>query len=72
MEMNKIHIVQSTTQSNTGEVRTEYHLYTPNNIYIGGICCPYDGQYLFDSKVLNIITRALAIRWRVIPMPKKF
>lgn len=72
MEMNKIHIVQNTAQSNTGEGRTEYHFYTPNNIYVGGVCLPYDGQYTFDAKVLNFITKALAIRWRLVKPPKNF
>lgn len=70
--MNHIHVIQNTAQSNTGEVRSEYHFYTDNNIYAGGIICPFDGQYTFDAKILNIITKAIAIRWRIIKTPKNF
>lgn len=72
MEINQIHVVQNTAQSNTGEGRTEYHFYSENNIYLGGVCVPYDGQYAFDAKVLNYVTKALAIRWRIIKQPKNF
>lgn len=72
MQMNDIYISQGVSKCDTGEIRTVYHLFTPNNIYIGAVMLPHDCQYLFDSKILGIISRALAIRWRVIPIPKKF
>ena len=71
MPMNELYVVQNTSYGNGGEMRVEYHFYTPSNIYLGAICMPGDGQYAFDTKMLGIITRALAIRWRIIPMPKK-
>ena len=61
MIMNNIGIVQS---------NNEYHFYTENNIYLGGVILPANGQYMFDTKVLNIIPRALAIRWHLVPTPK--
>ena len=52
-------------------VDTFESVYTEDNIYLGGVILPPNGQYMFDTKILNIITRALAIRWHLIPMPKK-
>ena len=52
-------------------VDTFESVYTEDNIYLGGVILPPNGQYMFDTKILNFITRALAIRWHLIPMPKK-
>ena len=62
MVLNEIGVVQSSNQ---------YHFYTENNIYLGGVVLPDNGQYMFDAKTLDIITKALAVRWGIIPMPKK-
>ena len=72
MVINQIGIVQGTIQNNTGECRSAYHFYTANNTYLGYVLLPSEGQYAFDVKVLHTITRSLAVRWRIIPMPKKF
>lgn len=62
MIMNNILVVQ---------VGNEYHFYTDTNIYLGGVLMPANGQFAFDTKMLDVITRALAIRWGTIPMPRK-
>ena len=60
--MNNILVVQ---------VGNEYHFYTETNIYLGGVLMPNNGQFAFDTKMLDVITRALAIRWGIISMPRK-
>lgn len=62
MILNEIGIVQTNNQ---------YHFYTENNLYLGVIALPDNGQYMFDAKTLNIITKALAVRWGIIPTPKR-
>ena len=62
MILNEIGIVQTNNQ---------YHFYTENNLYLGAIALPDNGQHLFDAKTLNIITKALAVRWGIIPMQKR-
>lgn len=62
MNMNKIGIVQNDNQ---------YLLYLPTNICVGQVAFPSDHQYLQDAKALDIITKALAIRWGLIRRIKK-
>ena len=62
MIKNKIWIQQRLYKSSTGQMNNQYHFWAENGIYLGAILFPADGQYLFDDKVLNIITKALAIR----------
>lgn len=62
MVLNNIGVVQ---------VGCQYHFYTQNNIYLGAVAMPDNGQLAFDTKMLDVITKALAIRWGIIPMPKK-
>ena len=52
--------------SNAGQVNNEYHFWTEQGIYLGGLLLPSDRQYLYDEKALNIITKALAMRWGII------
>lgn len=62
MILNQIGIVQD---------ENRYHFYTENNLYLGVVALPANGQYTFDAKTLDIITKALAVRWGIISMPKK-
>lgn len=62
MVMNNIIVVQ---------VGSQYYFYTDTNIWLGAVAMPDNHQYSFDTKMLNVITRALAIRWGLIPAPKK-
>lgn len=66
MVNNKIVVRQKLYKTNTGQVNNEYHLWTEQGIYCGALLFPSDGQYMFDDKILNIITKALAIRWGLI------
>ncbi len=60
--LNEIGIVQ---------INNQYHFYTENNLYLGAVLLPDNGQLMFDAKTLNIITKALAVRWGIIPMSKR-
>lgn len=66
MVKNRIGIVQNIYRDNGNRCHNEYHFWAENGIYLGGLLFPSDGQYLFDDKTLDIITKALAIRWRLI------
>lgn len=57
MILNNIGIVQSNNQ---------FLFYTETNIFLGAVYLPNNGQHLDDAKTLNIITRALAVRWGLI------
>ncbi len=41
----------------------EYRIWTPQGICIAQIIMPPDGQWLADSKVLEVICKALSYRW---------
>lgn len=41
----------------------EYRIWTPQGICIAHIIMPPDGQWLGDSKVLEVICKALSYRW---------
>ncbi len=69
--MNGIGIHQNINHSNTGQVQNEYHFCTNTGIYLGALYFPSDGQYMVDAKTLNIITKALGIRWRIIQPRQK-
>jgi len=56
MILNNIGIVQSDNK---------YLLYLPQNYCVCQVAFPPDGQYIHDSKALDIITKALALRWGV-------
>lgn len=70
MTKNKIEIRQQMYKSNAGQVNNEYHFWSESGIYFGGLLFPSDGQYLFDDKALDIVTKALALRWRLIQAKK--
>lgn len=65
--VNNIRVVQNVVRSNTNQVQSEYHFYAESGFYFGAVCLPYDNQFWLDSKVIAIITKALAMRWRLIP-----
>lgn len=44
-------------------------VFTPQGVPIADISMPLDGQQMNDYQCMNIITKALAIRWGVI-IPK--
>lgn len=52
MRKNKIEVVQNAYKDNNNQWHNEYHFYTENNIYLGGLLFPSNGQYLFDDKML--------------------
>ena len=56
MVLNNIEIVQSGNQ---------YLLFLPTRICIAQILMPPDSQFIGDTKALDIITKAMAIRWGV-------
>ena len=64
--MNEIGIVQNCYADRGGQTHIEYYFYTENNIYLGGVLLPGNGQFMEDAKALNIITKALALRWGLI------
>lgn len=66
MNKNRIEVRQQMYKSNAGQVNNEYHFWSDTGVYFGGLLFPSDGQYLFDDKTLDFITKALAIRWRLI------
>ena len=72
MRMNNIEVIQNVYKAASGQVMNEFHFITETGVHLGGLIFPPNGQYLFDAKALNLISRALAIRWNIIPMPKKF
>ena len=49
------------TEGNT----TVYDIYAAPNVLIMRVAMPNDGQYLMDSKILNLITKPLAQRWGI-------
>lgn len=64
--INNIIVRQNLVRSNTGQVQNEYHFWFQNGFYLGCLVLPADGQYMLDAKALNIITRALALRYGLI------
>lgn len=60
--MNNIGIVENSNQ---------YLLFLPQNICIAQITLPPDSQKMADAKTLNIITKAIALRWGVLKEKKK-
>lgn len=44
---------------------SQYLLYLPNNICVGHLAMPSDNQYIEDAKVLQDITKSIAVRWNV-------
>jgi len=44
-----------------------YYVFTPQGEQIALVFMGYDGQYAKDVIALNIITKALARRWGIIP-----
>ncbi len=71
MILNNIEVVQSAYITQTGEPHNEYHMRTENNIYLGFVNLPPNGQYAYDAKVMEHITKALALRWGLIAPPRK-
>ena len=71
MVLNNIEVVQTAYISKTGEPHNEYHMRTENNIYLGFVNLPPNGQYAYDAKVMEHITKALALRWGLIAPPRK-
>jgi len=63
MMMNNIAVIQ------TGN--SQYTFYTETNICLGIVVMPDNGQYMFDCKVLDVVTKAMALRWGLISQPKK-
>ena len=59
MVMNNIGIVQNCYMDRNGQPHNEYYFFSANNIR------------LEDAKTLNIITKALALRWGAISQPRK-
>lgn len=70
MVMNEIGIVQNHYMDKTNRCKNEYHFYTENNVYLGGLLFPSNGQLLDDAFALNKITRYLAMRWGLIRQGK--
>lgn len=64
--INNIIVMQKLVRSNTGQMQNEYHMWSQNGFYFGALVFPADGQYMADYKALNIITRALALRYGLI------
>lgn len=56
-------ICQNLYQDQSKEIHNEYHFRSPNGFYLGGLRFPSDMQYAFDDKMLEIIAKALAIRY---------
>ena len=68
--INNIRVVQSIVKSNTNQMQNEYHFYAESGFYFGGVCLPCDGQFWLDNKVITVITKILALRWKLI-QPKR-
>lgn len=66
MRKNRIEVVQNAYRDNNNQCHNEYHFWSENGIYLGGLLFPSNGQYLFDDKMLDYVTKALAIRWGLI------
>lgn len=64
--MNNIGIIQDYRQVSQNQIQNEYYFYTGTGIYLGTVILPADRQFMADAKVLNIITRAIALRWGLI------
>jgi len=71
MEKYRILVKQSLYQTKTGHLQNEYHFMLENGIYLGGLILPADGQFILDDKALEIICKALALRWGVIKSKKQ-
>ena len=48
-----------------------YYIYSQQQELKAMIYFPPDNQQLYDFKCLDIITKAIAIRWGIIPPPRK-
>lgn len=48
-----------------------YYIYSQQQELKAMIYLPPDNQNLFDFKALDVITKAIAIRWGIITPPKK-
>ena len=57
MKMNGVYVVQH---------GNAYYIYTEQNICLGAVQMPPNGQLLYDHKILEVITKALAARWGII------
>lgn len=72
MRLNRVDIQQKEYLNAAGRLCCEYHFYLRFRpepeyaIYIGGLSFPGDRQYLFDSKALDTISKAIAVRWGLI------
>jgi hypothetical protein len=62
MVLNSLVVIQS---------GSTYYIYTQTNIPVGMVQMPSNGQFAFDTQMLNVITKALAVRWGIIAAPKK-
>lgn len=76
MRKNYIEVLQKEYQDSTGKFHNEYFFgirlgpQLENVHYLGGLAFPADKQYMFDDRMLEVITRALAIRYGLI-QPKQ-
>lgn len=71
MLVNNIWVRQQINWINAREFRNEYHFWAENGTYLGALAFPPNGQFMFDSKILDHITKALALRWGLISQPRK-
>ncbi len=71
MVMNNIGIVQNYYTDRNGQLHNEYYFFSESNIRFGGVLLPSNSQYMEDAKTLDIITKALALRWGLIAPPRK-
>ena len=71
MLINNIWVRQQINWVNAHEYRNEYHFWAENGAYLGALALSANGQFMFDSKALDHITKALAIRWGLISQPRR-
>ena len=62
MELNNIEVIQSNGL---------YYIFDINGQLMGIQYLPHSGQLLADFKTLDIITKAIALRWGIIKPKKK-
>lgn len=70
MKLYSIEVRQVINQAGV-QVQNEYHFYAENGMYLGVVIFPPNGQLMYDAKMLEVITKSIAIRWGFIEPPRR-
>lgn len=70
MQLYSIRVVQNAYVDKGGQPHNEYHFYSPDGWYLGGVLLPADGQLTYDAKALEAVCRVLGTRWGLVQLKK--